>query len=884
MLTLHVQVGDFACVVLDELTPWLDAVAHQHREDLVGRARVVDADHLKRPVLGGHRGVEELVGVHLAEPLEALERNAVAADLEHPGTELLERERVALLLAEHDVERRRSREFLKLAVDPDEARVLGGLEDRASERVSVRRARLALDHLGDDVLAVLLDQLGRIGLTLRVVCPQHLDDLAGVGDTGVEQRGFLEEGDRVMAPLGAQRRRPALVLLEQAAVLLPARVCEAEGGAVAVGDRELLELVPQQDLLELGLLFDVDILLARLDLVERRLRDVDEARVDQLGHLAVEEGEHQRADVGAVHVGVGHDDDLVIARLRDVELLADPGADRRDQRLDLLVRQHLVDAVLLDVDDLAAQRQDRLGVAVAALLGRAAGRVALDDEDLRERGVADRAVGELARKHRVLERRLAARQVARLARGLAGARGLHGLLDHRAGLARVLLEEFREPLVDRALHEALDRRVAELRLRLALELRVGDLHRDDRGEALADVLALEVRVLLLQLTELARVAVHRACKSRTEAGQVRPTLVSVDVVREGEERLLVGVVPLEGDLDLAHGARALEVDDLRVQRLARALAVQVLHEVDDAAVVLERRLEALGAALVAEADLEAPGEEGHLAEALLERRAVVVDRLEDLEVGQEGDARAAPIRLGALRERAGRDAALVGLLVLVAVAPDGEVEPLGERVDDRNADAVETARHLVAAAVAELAAGVEHGEHYLRGRLLLLLHDADRDAAAVVRDRDAVVGVDGDLDLGRLAGQRLVDRVVHHLVDQVMKTARARRADVHARPLADGLETLENGDVLRAVGAVTAAGRALLRAAALCGLAVARLVATAPLRLAVVLLGLLRQVVPSIRRRSVPPVERLPERAAYITKRPDSDPLSAGSGRYIRPH
>ena len=35
--------------------------------------------------------------------------------------------------------------------------------------------------------------------------------------------------------------------------------------------------------------------------------------------------------------------------------------------------QHLVEARALDVEDLAAQRQDRLEFAVAALLGRAAG-------------------------------------------------------------------------------------------------------------------------------------------------------------------------------------------------------------------------------------------------------------------------------------------------------------------------------------------------------------------------------------------------------------------------------------------------------------------------------------------------------------------------------
>ena len=66
-------------------------------------------------------------------------------------------------------------------------------------------------------------------------------------------------------------------------------------------------------------------------------------------------------------------------------------------------------------------------------------------------------------------------------------------------LGRVLLEPLRELLVRGALDERPDLGVAELGLRLALELRVAQLHRDDRGEALADVLAEEVLVLLLEV-------------------------------------------------------------------------------------------------------------------------------------------------------------------------------------------------------------------------------------------------------------------------------------------------------------------------------------------------------------------------------------------------
>ena len=158
----------------------------------------------------------------------------------------------------------------------------------------------------------------------------------------------------------------------------------------------------------------------------------------------------------------------------------------------------------------------------------------------------------------------------------------------------------------------------------------------------------------------------------------------------------------------------------------------------------------------------------------------------------------------ALGQRALRDAAHVVLRPREAVAPDLDVELLAEGVDDRDADAVQAAGDLVAAAVAELAAGVEDREHDLDGRLALLLHDRHGDAAAVVDDGDRAVGVERDVDLGRVAGEGLVDGVVDDLVDEVVQTAHAGRADVHARPLAHGLEALEDGDVLGVVRALAA--------------------------------------------------------------------------------
>ena len=76
--------------------------------------------------------------------------------------------------------------------------------------------------------------------------------------------------------------------------------------------------------------------IAALQAIERRLRDVEKPLVDQARHLAEEEGQQQGADVAAVDIGVGHDDDAVIARLRSLEILAaDAGAERLNQGADL---------------------------------------------------------------------------------------------------------------------------------------------------------------------------------------------------------------------------------------------------------------------------------------------------------------------------------------------------------------------------------------------------------------------------------------------------------------------------------------------------------------------------------------------------------------------
>src|SRR3546814_4688490 len=76
--------------------------------------------------------------------------------------------------------------------------------------------------------------------------------------------------------------------------------------------------------------------------------------------------------MGAIDVGVGHDDDTFVPQAVGVAILAHSAAEREREVGDFLIGANLVGAGAGDVQYLAADRQDRLRLAVARLLGAAA--------------------------------------------------------------------------------------------------------------------------------------------------------------------------------------------------------------------------------------------------------------------------------------------------------------------------------------------------------------------------------------------------------------------------------------------------------------------------------------------------------------------------------
>src|SRR5947209_13824944 len=572
--------------------------------------------------------------------------------------------------------------------------------------------RMRLDVEVADALGVRLDEL----LPRLDVGPHQL--LERVANRGhVIDRDPQENTRRRI-----HRRLPQLLGVHLAKTLHPrglGALAERAQGLVSIG----LGLAPH----------DLHVLARALGhLEQRRLRHVQVALVDHRAEVAEEESEQQRPDVTPVDVGVGHGDNPVVPDLFDVEVVADPGAHRGDEVADRVRREHPVEPRLLDVEDLAAEREDRLRPAVAAALGGAAGGVALDDVELAERGVALGAVRELAGQCAGLEEALALDQVARLPRRLSRAGGGERLLDDAPSLRRALLEVLGQALRDRDRDVALDLRVPQLAFRLALKLRLEDLDADDRGETFAHVLAGEVRVRLLEDPGLARIAVEHVGQGGAKAGDVAAAFHRVDGVRERDDVLDEGVVVLERDLHLRALDLALDVEGRHVDDLL--FAVEGAHERDDAAF----EVEGLGDAqrFVVERDLEALVQVGHLAKAVADDLAVELRLRKDLGIGPEAHDRAGVVRLADRLHPGPRHAARVFLEVHLRAAVDPDLLALAQEVHRRDAHAVQAGADLVAAA-AELPAGVQPGHHELEGGQTLLLVYVDRDAAPIVVDLDA---------------------------------------------------------------------------------------------------------------------------------------------------
>src|SRR6185312_6104361 len=363
----------------------------------------------------------------------------------------------------------------------------------------------------------------------------------------------------------------------------------------------------------------------------------------ELPHLPKEERQQQGADMLAVHVGIGQDDDLAVADLADVLDVLDIDADGRDEGGDFLVLQEFFEAGLFDIKDFAAEREHGLEHAVATAFGAAAGGIALDEEEFALAAFAGGAIEELAGEAAAAEQLLAVDEgVASLLRRDPGFRRKEDLLANSRRFFRVLLQVGHQPFVDDAADDAVHLGVIELDLGLRFEERIGMADANDRGEPLAEIVAAELDGVLPVLEDafLLSVSAEGPGNTGTEAGEMRAADRVEGAVGEAALDLLLPGRVLHGhfhdDLQAELGLVERVIDFLvQIDRwvFGRFPSVEPDDVLGNAAVELERFAPAV--AFVGQGNGEPLVEIGDFTKAVDERFVRESDVAEHLGVGLE---------------------------------------------------------------------------------------------------------------------------------------------------------------------------------------------------------------------------------------------------------
>ena len=131
------------------------------------------------------------------------------------------------------------------------------------------------------------------------------------------------------------------------------------------------------------------------------------------------------------------------------------------------------------------------------------------------------------------------------------------------------------------------------------------------------------------------------------------------------------------------------------------------------------------------------------------------------------------------------------LIITVLTVTDFNFQPFRQSIYNRSTNTVQTAGDLVSAA-AEFTACMQNGKDNCYSRNAQLWLNANWNASSIILNTDNISRQKVDQNLGTVSCKNLIDRVVHDLIDQMMKTLWAGGTDIHTRTLAYCVQTFQN--------------------------------------------------------------------------------------------
>ena len=159
--------------------------------------------------------------------------------------------------------------------------------------------------------------------------------------------------------------------------------------------------------------------------------------------------------------------------------------------------------------------------------------------------------------------------------------------------------------------------------------------------------------------------------------------------------------------------------------------------------------------------------------------------------GEERDVLDAQVEAFNLQRKQARQTIWELAIHREAVGMGRNFEILRQRVDDRHADAMQSAGNLVRVII-EFSAGMQFRHNHFDRRYIFFFMNTDRNSTAIIQHTDAVVRVNGHFNLIAKTGHGFIDAVIDDFIYQMMQGFHIGAADIHPRSATYSFQPFKN--------------------------------------------------------------------------------------------
>ena len=239
--------------------------------------------------------------------------------------------------------------------------------------------------------------------------------------------------------------------------------------------------------------------------------------------------------MSTVDIGIGHDDNLVVAQLLQIYgfrifLRSNRNSQGLKDHLDFFTFKYPMHHGFLHVQNLSAQRQNRLKTPVPSLFSRSTRRVSLYQKNLTLCRIVIRTVSQLTRQSGSAQYRFTLYQLPGFPGSMTGRSSKDHFIHNGFCLLGMLLQIILQCRSNRLCNRCSNLRIPQLGLRLSFKLRFGHLYRNDCRQTFPKIIAVDIEFQFRKHSVFFGIRLQSSRQSTLKAGQMRTAFDGIDII------------------------------------------------------------------------------------------------------------------------------------------------------------------------------------------------------------------------------------------------------------------------------------------------------------------------------------------------------------------